>query len=54
MSDDRQNWDPYQSATGVASSSTLCRPPDPSYKADDRTGLHREGQLLLSLEQPKQ
>ncbi len=48
------NWDPYQSATGAAPSSALCRPPDPSYKADDRTGLHREGRLLLSLEQPKQ
>ncbi len=48
------NWDPYQSATGAAPSSALCRPPDPSYKADDRTGLHREGWLLLSLEQPKQ
>ncbi len=43
------NWDPYQSATGAAPSSALCRPPDPSYKADDRTGLHREGWLLLSL-----
>ncbi len=43
------NWDPYQSATGAAPSSALCRPPDPSYKADDRTGLHREGRLLLSL-----
>ncbi len=48
------NWDPYQSATGAAPSSALCRPPDPSYKADDRTGLHRGGRLLLSLEQPKQ
>ncbi len=48
------NWEPYQSATGAAPSSALCRPPDPSYKADDRTGLHREGRLLLSLEQPKQ
>ncbi len=46
------NWDPYQSATGAAPSSALCRPPDPSYKADDRTGLHREGRLLLFLEQP--
>ncbi len=43
------NWDPYQSATGAAPSSALWRPPDPSYKADDRTGLHREGRLLLSL-----
>ncbi len=41
-------------ATQELPSSALCRPPDPSYKADDRTGLHREGQLLLSLEQPKQ
>ncbi len=36
-SDDRRNWDPYQSATRAAPSSALCRPPDPSYKADDRT-----------------
>ncbi len=41
-SDDRRNWDPYQSATGAAPSSALCRPPDPSYKADDRTGLYTE------------
>ncbi len=41
-SDDQRNWDPYQSATGAAPSSALCRPPDPSYKADDRTGLYTE------------
>ncbi len=52
-SDDRLNRDPYQSAKEAAPSSALCRPPDPSYKADDRTGLHREGQLLLSLKHPK-
>lgn len=36
------NWDPYQHATGTAPSSALCRPPDPSYKADNRTGLYTE------------
>ncbi len=40
--DDRRNWDPYQSATGAALSSALCRPPGPSYKADNRTGLYTE------------
>ncbi len=35
-------WYPYQSATGAAPSSALCRPPGPSYKADDRTWLYKE------------
>ncbi len=41
-SEDRRNWNPNQSATGAATSSALCRPPDPSYKAGDRTGLYTE------------
>ncbi len=39
------NWDPYQSATGAAPSSALYKPPDPSYKADDRNRFYTKCQL---------
>ncbi len=51
---DRRIGIPDQSATGAAPSSALYKPPDPSYKADDRNRFYTKGQLLLFLEQPKQ